>query len=759
MSVRIFGIRHHGPGSARALATALASWQPGTVLIEGPPEAGPVLGLAASAWMRPPVALLGYLPGRTAKAAFYPLAAWSPEWVALQFALSAGVPVQMIDLPASVMLQSEEPRTLDSSDPLSRLAEAAGYDDTERWWEDMIEHRRGEEPWDAIIEAIAELRASSAEPDEREARREASMRQHIRAAEKVHDRVAVVCGAWHAPVLAERGPAKRDHELLAGLPRDKAAVTWVPWTYSRLSFASGYGAGLASPGWYEHLYVSPDRPIERWMVKVATLLRQERVDAPPASVIDAVRLADALATIRQRPLAGLSECTDAVRATLTGGNDQVLGLVARKLVIGDVIGEVPPETPMVALAADLAAMQRRLRMKPEATLKRTELDLRKETDLQRSHLLHRLNLLGVPWGVVSTEGGGTGTFRETWMLGWEPELAVRVIEASIYGTTVEAAAGSRAVERAGQAREVAGVTEVIEACLLADLPAALPPVMAALVARAAVTSDVAELLEAVPALARAARYGSVRRTDAEAVTGLVRGLVARAAAGIVPACASLDEDAAAAMTTVVTSVSSALAALDDAGLRAQWFDALKRLSGSTTFHGLLIGRCCRLLFDAGEIEPGDLVRRLAAALSPGEEPRRGAYWVEGLVSGSGLLLVHDPVLLAVIDHWLASVRDDVFDDMLPLLRRSFARFEQGEQRQIARAVGRLDGRSPGEHAWERGGTELAVRGPADHVDPGINPERARAVLPLLRLVLGREDPTWGGPEPSGSASDDGGDQR
>ncbi len=604
MSVRVFGIRHHGPGSARALAAALASWQPGTVLVEGPPEAGPVLGLAASAHMRPPVALLGYLPGRLSRAAFYPLAAWSPEWVALQFGLSAGAPVQMIDLPAGVMLQNEEPHGLDGDDPLSRLAEAAGYDDTERWWEDMIEHRRGEEPWDAIVEAIAELRASSAEPVGQEARREASMRQHIRAAEKLHDRVAVVCGAWHAPVLAERGPAKADQELLAGLPRDRAAVTWVPWTYSRLSVASGYGAGLTSPGWYEHLYVSPDRPIERWMVKVAGLLRQERVDAPPASVIDAVRLAEALAAIRQRPLAGLSECTDAVRATLTGGNDQVLSLVARKLVVGDVIGEVPPDTPMVALAADLAKTQRRLRLKPEAKLRRIDLDLRKETDLRRSHLLHRLNLLAVPWGVVRAEVGSTGTFRETWTLGWEPELAVRVIEASIYGTTVEAAAGHRAVERAGEAGDMAGVTEVIEACLLADLPGALPPVMAALDARAAATSDVAELLEAVPPLARAARYGSVRRTDAEAVTALVRGLVTRAAAGLVPACASLDDDAAAAMTALVTSVSSALAALDHPGLRALWFDALKRVSESPTFHGLVVGRCCRMLFDTGELDPG-----------------------------------------------------------------------------------------------------------------------------------------------------------
>jgi hypothetical protein len=300
-------------------------------------------------------------------------------------------------------------------DPLAALAGAAGYDDPERWWEELVEHRRDEEPWEAITEAIAELRADQPaagglDPAV-EARREASMRQHIRAAEKTHGKVAVVCGAWHAPALIERGPAKADAALLAGVSNAKVAVTWVPWTNTRLAFASGYGAGVRSPGWYEHLFASSDRPVERWMVKVASLLRAEQLDAAPASVIDAVRLADTLATLRGRPLAGLSECTDAVRAALTDGHDGRLALIDRRLVIGDAIGEVPPDTPMVALAADLATQQRRLRIKPQATSRALELDLRKDTDLARSRLLHRLDLLDVPWGVLDRDPRGTGTFR------------------------------------------------------------------------------------------------------------------------------------------------------------------------------------------------------------------------------------------------------------------------------------------------------------------------------------------------------------
>ena len=56
-------------------------------------------------------------------------------------------------------------------------------------------------------------------------------------------------------------------------PRRKVTTTWVPWTHQRLSAASGYGAGIASPGWYHHLWTAPDQPVVRWLTSVAGALR------------------------------------------------------------------------------------------------------------------------------------------------------------------------------------------------------------------------------------------------------------------------------------------------------------------------------------------------------------------------------------------------------------------------------------------------------------------------------------------------------
>ncbi|MDX6293697.1 MAG: hypothetical protein QOH50_2772, partial [Kribbellaceae bacterium] len=396
MTVHLFGIRHHGPGSARALSAALVELEPDIVLIEGPPEADKVVELAADPEMVPPVALLAYAVDDSTRAAFWPFAVFSPEWQAIRHALAAGVPVRFCDLPAAYQFGSSghQGRGL-AADPLATLAAAGGYDDPERWWDDVVEHRRdGAPPFTVIAEAMAELRADEVATG-REAQREAYMRTTLRKAiREGFERIAVVCGAWHVPALAEPlPPATHDARVLKGLPKRKVACTWVPWTHGRLASASGYGAGVSSPGWYHHLFTAPDQITTRWLTKVARVLRAEDLPVSSAHVIEAVRLADTLAALRERPLAGLSEVTEATRAVLCGGNDLLLDLVTREAVVGEMLGTVPSATPQAPVAADLAAQARRLRLKRDTAERTVELDLRKPNDLEKSRLLHRLRIL------------------------------------------------------------------------------------------------------------------------------------------------------------------------------------------------------------------------------------------------------------------------------------------------------------------------------------------------------------------------------
>ncbi|MEE1793671.1 DUF5682 family protein [Streptomyces sp. BE308] len=787
----LLGVRHHGPGSARAVLAALEDVRPGAVLVEGPPEGDALLPLAADPRMRPPVALLAHAVDDPGRAAFWPLAEFSPEWVAIRWALANDVPVRFLDLPAAHSLALKEtpdgPRdpaaagdpdardgggvgegdgTADDRngedtgdgngaahsrmpfppavDPIGVLAGTAGYEDPERWWEDVVEHRAPDgtagdpcAPFAALAEAMTALREVYGDGGHpRDAVREAYMRIRLRTARKEFgDDIAVVCGAWHVPALAARTTLAADKALLKGLPKVRTELTWVPWTHRRLARHSGYGAGIDSPGWYGHLFGAADRPIERWMTKVAGLLRDEDRFVSTAHVIEAVRLAETLAAMRGRPLAGLAETTDAVRAVMCEGSDVPLALVRDRLVVGETLGEVPDSAPAVPLQRDLARQQRTLRLKPEAQARELELDLRKDTDAARSRLLHRLRLLAVGWGEPATGRGSTGTFRESWRLSWEPELHVRIAEAGVWGTTVLSAATAKAESEAVSATALSEVTALAEHCLLAGLTEALPLVMKALADRAALDADVGHLAEALPALARSLRYGDVRSTDTAALGEVAAGLAERICVGLPSACTGLDADGADALRRQVDGVHTAIGLLAGAvpaeGLRERWAAVLRRLADRDTVAGVIRGRAARLLLDEGRLAEDDAARLMGLALSPGTPPPDAAAWIEGFVggaSGGGMLLVHDERLFGLVDTWLTGVPADTFTDVLPLLRRTFSAYEPG----VRRTLGELVRRGPAPEGPHHGATDPAAPG----FGPGLDGARADAVTPVLRLLLG-----------------------
>ena len=789
--VAVLGIRHHGPGSARSVVAELDRLQPAAVLIEGPADAAAALALAADPGMVPPVALLAYAPDAPRVSAFWPFAVFSPEWQALTWAAAHQVPARFCDLPAAVMLachdgtatgtepdgpgpdeepgqsspdaepgqpgpdaehgqsfphaepgqpgphaaadQPGHPETAGApGDPIALLAAAAGYDDPERWWDAVIESRLdGQSPFAALTDAMAQLRAEvpAGSPGEQllERRREAHMRQVLRATLKdTAGTVAVVCGAWHAPALAGKlPPASADAALLRGMPKRKTILTWVPWTHSRLAAASGYGAGITSPGWYHHLFATPEQTIIRWLAKVARVLRDHDLPVSSAHIIEAARLAEALAALRARPLAGLAEVSEATKSVMCDGDDLAAAFVTRDLVVGELLGAVPDSAPVVPLEADLRAQARKLRLKIGALDQTLALDLRKDNDRARSVLLHRLAGLGIGWGERSADQvRGTGTFHETWTLRWRPELVVAIIDAAPWGTTVATAATAKIIDTAVSAGELAAVTAAVERVLLADLTGALGPVLRALDARAAMDSDVAHLMAAVPALVRAVRYGDVRGTDTAALSAVVDALTARVCAGLPAAVSGLADDAATALRGELDGMQAALVlhAQDDRGraARDQWIAELTVLAGRRDVHGLLAGRVVRILTDTGVLPREEAARRFAAHLSIGVPAAAKAAWADGFLADGGMLLVHDRDLLGVLDSWVATLPGQDFMDVLPLLRRTFGGFSAAERANIAAAVRHLAGGAPARAAS----------------DEPVDERRAAGALRTVAAILG-----------------------
>ena len=752
MAIHILGIRHHGPGSARNVKTFLEEIKPDIVLVEGPPEADEILNWVSHKELIPPVAILCYQPDSPQQSSFYPFAEFSPEWQAILYAKKSNIHVRFMDLPVSNVIALENEKKKDSvqqespddntplnndailnnnetieeieveirKDPMSYLADIAGFTDGEKWWEHTFEHRlSNEEVFDAVTEAMQALREVFQKKDDRlEQLREAHMRKIIRQVEKeMFQNIAVICGAWHAPALITMPKQKEDNDLLKGLSKVKVECTWIPWTYNRLSYFSGYGAGISSPGWYEHIWNHPKDDGTLWMAKVAKLFREKQMDTSVAHVIEAVRLAESLASLRQLHKAGLEELNEATLSVLCNGEAIMLSLVNRELIVSDRIGEVPEDIPKPPLQLDIEKTQKSLKLAPTADWKDYTFDLRKENDLERSIFLHRLQLLGIKWGETSATTG-KGTFKEQWRLQWDPAFSIDIIEKGTYGNTTGEAASKYVIEQTNKASSLSAVSTLLEECIPAELPLAIEVLIHRINNLAAASGDVIQLMEVLPGLVNVTRYGNVRKTDADLVSGIVNSMITRICVSLPSACSGIDEDAAMDLLDLFFKMNDAVNLLQQAEIIQLWQQTLQRVANSKNSSPVIAGYSIRLLADYKIIEGNELVKAFYYAMSTASAPSNAAAWLEGFLKGSGTLLLLDTDLWSIINEWIKQLTEENFTQVLPLLRRTFSNFSSSERRKL------------GEKA-KAGGTTLAGK-----IETEFDEERAKKGIPVIMQLFG-----------------------
>ena len=540
------------------------------------------------------------------------------------------------------------------------------------------------------------------------------MRRAIRAApQDGHASVAVVCGAWHVPALdLDAHPAGADAARLRGMPKVKVGIAWVPWTHRRLTSESGYGAGVESPGWYAHVFEHPGRDgVARFFVEAAqgaASTRPRRVARPPDRRNPPGRHAGGDA----RPAAArLSEVLDAADAVMGG-----LNLLRNELIVGDALGRVPPSAPQVPLARDLAKAQRSARLKPEAAARTVEVDLRKPIGLRRSHLLHRLLALGVPWGCPRRVAGRRA--RSARRGGCVGAGAVgadrRVLGVRHHGRVRGHRPPRRAVGRVDRARRPgrrarAGAAGRPPRSGRAERPPPCRPGRHRPGCRAADGRRAA--------LANALRYGNVRGTDASSLSRVFDGIVVRIVAGVVPVCAALDDEAAARWSSAGRRAGRArrarprgaarllpgrAAPARRAAARARARPGAgdpaaprRRSMGAASMSSAACrGRCRR----ARRRRPGRVRRGVPRRSRHGARPR--------------------PRAARVVDRWLSSLTPDAFDAVVALLRRTFGGFEPAERRQI---MALLLGVSGDRH---------------DGFGSGVDETRAALALVTVRHMLG-----------------------
>ncbi len=729
----LFGVRHLSPAAAFRLRKALDEAKPELVLVEGPSDLNGQMQWLCHPDTQFPAAILAYTKEPPVRTVLWPFAVYSPETQAILWAHEHGVECRFMDLPSSVFLGfreaeeaveadhdrpgTEEEGTLTTESVYQRLETLTG-EDHDTFWERNFE-QLGESPdFQAANNAFGrELRAAAADSRRDMAEtvvREAYMKRVIAraiASGIPPEKIFCVCGSFHVAGLEENAPMTDGEER--ALPRADCCATLMPYSYYRLSSRSGYGAGNRAPAYFELLWDALNGGGVKdaaylYLTRLAAAHRKAGNLVSSAEVIEAVRLADTLASLRGSGYPTLSDLRDASVTTMGHGSFSELALAAADTEIGKKIGFLPEGVARTSVQEDFYRQLKELRLEKfrTAELQRLDLDLREKLnvkseaaalgDLRRSFFLHRLRVLGVHFARLLPSRQEGANWGEYWELRWTPEAEIEVVESALLGDTVEGAAAFALKERSDGSASIAQAAAIFQDAFLCGMPAAASHALAVLQGLSVDAAAIADVAETASRLSLVVRYGDLRRFDPAPVVPLVKQLYLRACLTLADACVC-DAKAAPAVTQAM-DVLNTLQLSHDFLEEDRWLALLADISDRDDLNTRCSGFAMAILLERGQADEGLLSREVARRLSPGVPADLGAGWFEGLAGKNRYALIARLSLWRQLDDYLSGLDGETFKRALVFLRRAFAGFSASEKNDIAENLGEVWGTNPGQAA-------------------------------------------------------------
>ncbi len=755
-----FPVRHHSAAVARHLEKVIAQRQPKVVFIEGPAEAQALIEFVVDADTKPPVAIyssyrddnnvLG-LAGVASPAVdiaprfacWYPLLAYSPEFIAMHAAKKINADVVFIDLPHYALIkpkseQADEPaaevvaaeEAEQKSEPYATtphddelitgsgfyqtLARVAGYRSWNEAWDSLFEigevttdtERFRRELATFCAAARATTPASRIENDgtlERERHfmqtiRETLARRKLKATDAL-----VVCGGFH--LFLDRD----DSTPPPSAPEGTVYATVVPYSFFRFSDLSGYGAGNRAPAFYQTNWdlMRADRESDVLPEHVVAILKRARKEGHATSSADGVSVtqhARMLAGLRGRPTPILDDIEDAIMTCSCKGDPADEGLALRRAIdatnIGTKVGKVTSKLGRLPIVHDFFAQLSDHDLGEvlgHERLVRFELDKRKPADERRSVLFHRLRFLEVPLAAMTAEPGAEASagllFRERWALKWNPKVETHLVEQTLLGDSIEAAVLSKLHEQFAVDSQHAGATCAhLRRALDMDLPHLVAEVQTACSSAVDADPQFVSLGTALGHLTVIDRYAVYRNLRRAELGELITRCFDRACFAL-PDVASAPQEQQAEIVSTLQALSEVVLKGDREDIDRNVFTTHLRMAADLSTVPYLRGAFLGLLAELREITPAELAAQVSAfAQSSPDQMVFAGDFLEGVlaVSRTSVMLGADS-LVAAIDQLLRAAEWDVFLTMLPRLRAAIDRLHDRQVDSLAACVARKYG--------------------------------------------------------------------
>ncbi|MDR0984488.1 MAG: DUF5682 family protein [Ruminococcus sp.] len=727
--VIFFGVRHFSPAASFHLEKMLNEVRPSCVLIEGPSDASDIIPNLISRNVKLPVALLAYTEDLPLATTVYPFDSYSPEYRAMVWAVRNNSAVRFIDLPASVTLNRTEtpPLPIDVTDensekqsisPYKKVAVLAGETDYDDYYERNFEHNLNKDAYyktmplfSKEMRLITESSEEKYSPEEykRNLLRESFMKREVAKALKQFppEKIAVITGAYHSLKIQSDECVPMSDEEFENFEKRNIKVVLMPYTTYRLSDRLGYGAGTSAPEYFSLMWEllktgEVENLPHRYITSVGRHLREQGGYCSAANEIEAIRLAQALTSLKDGNMPVLRDLHDACVACIGHGDSAVLAEAFAKVDIGTRLGEVPEGLSQTPIQDDIARELKRLKLtKYKSTVAQTlMLDLRenfkvnsKESafiDLNRSIFFNRLSFLGINFAAERLADSDKSTWKEIWELRWTPEVDIQAIDALLNGETIELACAYTVKEKLLAESDIKNVAKILTISYKCDLPSCFALAMSALQGLAADTENFTGAVSAAFSLAQLIKYNDLRKGDVTQAEPLLKQIFLQAAF-ILNASAWCDDkeagDIAQAINTMQAISQDCYDIIDD----DLWVKELTKLAFRDDKNAVLSGLAFSILLERGLVGDDKISSEISRRLSPGIPAEIGAGWFDGLSRRNRYMLLSRTALWRELDTYLMLLDEEEFKRSLVFLRRAFSDYTPREKSSIAKLLGDIWG--------------------------------------------------------------------
>lgn len=478
---------------------------------------------------------------------------------------------------------------------------------------------------------------------------------------------------------------------------------------------NGYCSGMPHPMFYQRIWeelqecqendsdVSKiyEQVILQFLVEVGKRVRQKEGYPSTFDEICALTMCLNLARLRGKPFPGVYELTDAVLSNYVKGEYQLATdrpmRVLRERLTGNRIGKLLESAKLPPLCNDFEKLCHTYRLDVHAST-RKELTLSlfgKKRHREISAFLYRMDFLGTDFAVRKKGPNlrlrkDRNLIREIWEYNYKPQVTSALIEASVYGGTLEEACRSLVDKQFQEETDAGAASSLVVRMFEMDLDFGNAGIWEKLSEIIQASEDFFSLTKTFSNLGMLIDVKELYGYETDLIP--LRDLVVQKLLALLGHLTNVKDEDAQKVLEALKELYRTFLRSHMAEEQSYFIEILGKMSKSADLNALLSGGVNGLLFAYGERSSEEIAETTRGyLLASGEKAGKAADFVRGLFYVARDVIFAWEGMIDMLDDFLLRTEYEEFLKILPQLRLAFSFFTPTEMDRLAAKVARKYG--------------------------------------------------------------------